>query len=53
MPQKNICANKLFKIDVEANVLDIISTSRKKIGGKGVPVNIPNETLENMSFHSE
>lgn len=41
------------EIDVEVDVLDITLSSRRKIGGKRVIVNIPSIPLDNVSFHSE
>lgn len=42
------------KIDVETDVLDIVSSSfKKKIGGKWVPMNILVSLLGNVSFHFE
>lgn len=37
---------KFFEVDV----LDIVSSSRRKIGGKRVLVNIPDAPLDNVSF---
>lgn len=37
--------------DVEHNVQDIISTSRKKASGKKIPANILEVPLDNISFH--
>ncbi|XP_050875314.1 uncharacterized protein LOC127078947 [Lathyrus oleraceus] len=41
------------EIDVEVDVLDITLSSRRKIGGKRVIVNIPSIPLDNVSFYSE
>lgn len=38
--------------DVEHNVQDIISTSRKQASWKKIPTNIPEVPLDNISFHS-
>ncbi|XP_050874994.1 uncharacterized protein LOC127078596 [Lathyrus oleraceus] len=38
--------------DVEHNVQDIISTSRKQASGKKIPANISKVPLHNISFHS-
>ncbi|XP_050916813.1 uncharacterized protein LOC127131986 [Lathyrus oleraceus] len=38
--------------DVEHNIQDIISTSRKQAFGKKIPTNIPEVPLDNISFHS-
>lgn len=37
--------------DVEHNVQDIISTSRKQTSGKKIPTNIPEVPLDNISSH--
>lgn len=39
--------------NVKTNVLDIIPSSIKKIGGKKVPMNIHVTPLDSVSFHSE
>ncbi|CAI8584802.1 unnamed protein product [Vicia faba] len=39
--------------DVEANVLDIVSSTRKKIGGRKIHVNVHDAPLNNVSFHTE
>lgn len=41
------------KSDAEVDVLDIVPSSRKKIRGKRVHMNILVAHLDNMSFHSE
>lgn len=38
--------------DVEHNVQDIISTSKKQALGKKIPTNVPEVPLDNISFHS-
>ncbi|XP_050876793.1 uncharacterized protein LOC127080517 [Lathyrus oleraceus] len=38
--------------DIEHNVQDIISTSRKQAFGKKIPSNIPEVPLDNIFFHS-
>ena len=39
--------------NVEVDILDIVPSSKIKIGGKRVPVNVPVSPLDNVSFHSE
>ncbi|KAI5385329.1 hypothetical protein KIW84_072070 [Lathyrus oleraceus] len=40
------------KTYVEDNILEIVTTSRRKIGGKKVPLNVIDSSLDNLSFHS-
>lgn len=37
----------------EPNVMDIVTSSRRRIGGKRILFNIPTPPLVNVSFHSE
>ncbi|MCI42699.1 envelope-like protein, partial [Trifolium medium] len=39
--------------DVEAYVQDIMTSGKKRIGGKRIPANIPPAPMDNISFHSE
>ncbi|MCH94692.1 envelope-like protein, partial [Trifolium medium] len=39
--------------DVEVDVQDIVTSEKKRIGGKRIPTNIPPAPLDNISFHSE
>ncbi|MCI00753.1 envelope-like protein, partial [Trifolium medium] len=39
--------------DVELDVPDIVPSTRKKIAGKNVPLNVPATPMNNVSFHSE
>lgn len=39
------------EIDSEVDVLDIVASSRRKIGGKIIVVNIQAAPLDNVSFH--
>lgn len=36
---------------VKDDVLDIITTSIRNIGGKNMPLNVPNAPLDHVSFH--
>ncbi|XP_050897704.1 uncharacterized protein LOC127104565 [Lathyrus oleraceus] len=40
-----------YNHDVEHNIQDIISTSRKKASRKKIPANIPKVPIDNISFH--
>ncbi|MCI77804.1 hypothetical protein A2U01_0099074, partial [Trifolium medium] len=39
--------------DVKDNVPDIVTSEKKRIGGKGVPENVPPAPMDNISFHSD
>jgi hypothetical protein len=42
------------EFDVEEDVSNIVaSSSRKSLGGKKVPLNVPSAPMYNVSFHSE
>lgn len=38
--------------DVEQDLSDISTTSRKRVKGKRVPLNVPFAPMDNVSFHS-
>lgn len=42
-------SEKYARVDVQ----DIMTSSRKKAGGKKIPGNVPAAPLDNVSFHSE
>lgn len=39
--------------DDEAYILDIVPSTKKKIGGKKIHANIPDAPLDNLSFYTE
>lgn len=39
--------------DVEDDVLDIVSSSRRKVGWKRISLNVPSAPLDIVSFHSK
>lgn len=39
------------KTHVEDDILEIVTTPRRKIGGKKVPLNVIDSSLDNVSFH--
>lgn len=52
LKRKFVQSNESEK-DGGANALDIMTSSRRKIGGKIIFINIPSAPLDNFSFHSK
>lgn len=51
--KRKLVASSDYEYDVEADVLDIMPSSRNKFGGRKIHVNVPAARLDNISFHIE
>ncbi|CAI8592904.1 unnamed protein product [Vicia faba] len=51
--KRNLVQSSDYETKVESNVQDIVSTIRRKVGGKRILVNVIAAPLDNVSFHSE
>lgn len=56
--EKRSLKRKMVKLsdsdsNVENNVLNVVSTIRKKVCGKIITLNVVDDPLDNVSFHSE
>jgi hypothetical protein len=52
-PKKQVVIQSDSDTNVEANVLDINASERKRMEGRRAPANIPPAPMDNVSFHSE
>lgn len=51
--KKQVIAISDSDTDVEADVLDIMTSGKKRVGGRRIPANIPPAPMDTVSFHSE
>jgi hypothetical protein len=51
--KKQLVVARDFEEDVEADVLDIMTSGKKRVGGRRVPANVPPAPMDNVSFHLE
>lgn len=51
--KRKMVASSNSEYDAEVDVPDIVSSSKKKIGGRKIHFNVPATPLDNVSFHTE